>query len=274
LVASAATLANVARKQNLHGILDLYDRVDGTLRKHDPRFPTADRLRSVTWQGRDQTWGKPADTILGEGRDSEASEAIIRLVDGPDPRPIWFCVWGGPADLAQAIWKVRATRSAAELDRFLGKLRVYLIIKQDGTAQWLLDQFPQLFVILTERNYFGMFWNAHGADPKLADLAWINTHVRTGHGPLAAIYPESGANPKTPGVIEGDTPSFLHLVSAARGLNDPEKPDQPGWGGQFVRPNPAKNHWFDDPVGGKAIWRWRAEVQADFARRLDWMVTP
>jgi hypothetical protein len=274
LVASAATLANVARKQNLHGILDLYDRVDGTLRQHDPRFPTADRLRSVTWQGRDQTWGKPADTILGEGRDSEASEAIIRLVDGPDPRPIWFCVWGGPADLAQAIWKVRATRSAAELDRFLGKLRVYLIIKQDGTAQWLLDQFPQLFVILTERNYFGMFWNAHGADPKLADLAWINTHVRTGHGPLAAIYPESGANPKTPGVIEGDTPSFLHLVSAARGLNDPEKPDQPGWGGQFVRPNPAKNHWFDDPVGGKAIWRWRAEVQADFARRLDWMVTP
>ena len=61
------------------------------------------------------------------------------------PRPIWFCVWGGPADLAQAIWKVRATRSPAELERFLSKLRVYLIIKQDGSAQWLLDQFPRLF---------------------------------------------------------------------------------------------------------------------------------
>ena len=150
---------------------------------------------------------------------------------------------------------MRATRSEAELDRFHAKLRVHLIIKQDGTAQWLLDQFPQLFVILTERNYFGMFWNAHDTDPKLADLAWINTHVRTGHGPLAAVYPESGANPKLPGVIEGDTPSFHHLVSAVRGLNDPEKPDQPGWGGQFVRPDSAKNHWFDDPIGGKAIWR-------------------
>ena len=39
---------------------------------------------------------------------------------------------------------------------------------------------------------------------------------------------------------EGDTPSFLHLVSALRGLNDPEKPDQAGWGGQFVRPDPSQ----------------------------------
>lgn len=272
IVASAATLANVARKQHVLDILGLYDQVDENLRTHDPRYPTADHLRQRVWQGRDNTWGKPSSQIIGEGRDTEASEAIVRLVDGPDPRPIWFCVWGGPADLAQALWKVRATRNQPELERFLGKLRLYLIIRQDGSAQWLLDEFPGLFIIVSDRNYLGMFWNSHGADPTLSNLDWINAHIRTGHGPLGAAYPTSGANPNTPGVIEGDSPSFLHLVSAVRGLNDPDHPDQPGWGGQFIRPSPSRNHWFDDPAGGRTIWRWRREVQEDFARRADWML--
>ena len=152
----------------------------------------------MTWQGRDGTWGTPAvgtrpnrsiEEILGEGKDSEASDAIIRIVDRPDPRPVWFCVWGGSREVAQAIWKVRATRSPAELERFLGKLRLYLIAKQDRTTQWLLDSFPSLFVILSEKNYMGMFWSSPGSDTKLADLAWVNAHVRQGHGPLGAAYP-------------------------------------------------------------------------------------
>jgi PKD repeat protein len=274
LVASAATLANVAKKQNVLDILDLYDQVDENLRRHDPRYPTAEKLRSMTWQGRSGTYGKPADQIVGEGKNSEASEAIIKLVDRPDPRPLWFCVWGGSADLAQAIWKVRATRSPAELDQFLGKVRIYAIAKQDGSTQWLLDSFPGLFIILSERNYMGMFWNMNGSDPKLADLAWADQHIRKGHGALGSIYPESGANPQTPGVIEGDSPSFLHLAGAVRGLNGPEQPDQAGWGGRFIRRDPSRNHWFDDLAGAETVWRWRAEVQQDFARRADWMQDP
>lgn len=271
LVASSATLANVAKKQHLHDLLDLYGKVDDNLRRQDPRFPTARELKSVTWEGRSGTYGKPAAEVFGKGKDTEASEAIIKLVDRPDPRPVWFCVWGGPADLAQAVWAVKETRSPKELARFVSKLRVYLIGKQDGSAQWLLDTFPDLFVILSERNYMGMFWNARGADPKLADLDWLDANVRTGRGPLAAAYPRSGVNPKTPGVQEGDTPSFLHLASGVRGVNDPEKPDQGGWGGKFKRADPKKNHWVDDPSGGEAVWRWREDVQKDFARRADWM---
>ena len=206
LVASSATLANVARKRNMLDILDLYDRVDEDLRRHDPRYPTAETLRSVTWEGRSGTYGKPAEEILGEGKDSEASEAIIKLVDRPDPRPVWFCVWGGPCDLAQAIWKVRATRSPAELERFLGKLRVYLIGKQDGSAQWLLDSFPGLFVILSERNYMGMFWDMHGSDPKLADLAWVDEHIRNGHGPLGDAIRRAGRTRGPRGSSRGTRP--------------------------------------------------------------------
>ena len=271
LVASAGTLANIARKQNILDMLNLYDQVDENLRKHDPRYPTADKLRSVTWQGRDNAWGKPAQEILGEGKDSEASDAVIRVVDRPDPRPVWVCVWGGPREVAQAIWKVQRTRTPVELERFLNKLRLYLIAKQDGSAQWLLDNFPNLFVIVAERTYFGTFADTHGADPQLADLAWINANIRQGHGPLGAVYPPSGFNPAKPGQQEGDTPSFLYLVSAVRGLNDPEKPDQESWGGQFVRKDASKNHWFDGP-GAQSVSQWRTEVQEDFARRADWML--
>lgn len=81
-----------------------------------------------------------------------------------------------------------------------------------------------------------------------------------------------GWDPAKPGQQEGDTPSFLHLVSAVRGLNDAEKPDQGGWGGRFVRPDPARNHWFDDPAGPQTVARWRAQVQEEFALRADWML--
>ncbi|MFO0892386.1 MAG: DUF1593 domain-containing protein [Isosphaeraceae bacterium] len=280
LVASAGSFANVANKKNLLDILDLYDQVDENLRRHDPRYPTADRLRSVTWQGRSGTWGdpslgataRPLEEILGEGKDSEATDAIIRVVDRPDPRPVWVCVWGGPREVAQAIWKVRKTRSPAELEGFLGRLRLYVVARQDSTVRWLLDSFPGLFMILSEKNYMGMFWNMHDSDAKLADLAWIDANIRKGHGPLGAVYPRSGGDPKFPGQQEGDTPSFLHLVGAVRGLNDPEKPAQGGWGGKFVRPDPSRNHWFDDPAGSRTVSRWRPQVQADFARRADWML--
>ncbi len=280
LLVTSGTFANVAKKKNLLDMLDLYGKVEQNLRKHDRRYPTAKQLRAVTWEGRSGTWGAPAvgtkkkklDDILGKDKDSEASNAIIKIVDQPDPRPVWICVWGGSREVAQAIWKVKATRTRAELDRFLSKMRLYLIAKQDATADWLLDESPSLFIILSENNYMGMFWSMPGADQKIADLAWANKHVREGHGPLGATYPRSGWDPKVPGVWEGDTPSFLHLVSAIRKVNDPEKPDQPGWGGRFVRPDTAKNHWFDHKDGTKAIWRWRADVQKEFAERANWML--
>jgi len=86
LVASAASLANIARKKNILDVLEEYEQVQPNLAKHDPRYPRADALRPVTWHGLDGTWGSPyfgrpgvpIDTLLGEGKDTESSEAIIR----------------------------------------------------------------------------------------------------------------------------------------------------------------------------------------------------
>jgi hypothetical protein len=174
--------------------------------------------------------------------------------------------------LAQVLWKIKETRSAAEVERILPKIQIYFIRPQDGTDQWLLDTFPNFFVILSNGNYMGMFNNSPGANVQLSDLAWVNMHVLNDHGALGAAYPKSGFYPETPGVWEGDSPSYLYLVNAVFGLNDPEKPDQPSWGGQFVRVDSTRNHWTDAPSGGKTVWRWREPCQNDFAARLDWCV--
>lgn len=272
LFASSGTFANIAKKQNILDMLDIYDQVDENLRKHDSNYPTADYLKSVTWEGRSGNWGKPANEIIGEGKDSEASEAIIKIVDEPDPRPVWVGVWGGPQEVAQAIWKVQQTRSKEELDVFLSKLRIFMIglgskTGQDGSGQWMLDNFPNLFIIVSQKTYGGMF----AQKSPLGNPEWLKTNIREGHGPLGAIYPPSGFYPDNPGMQEGDTPTFLHLISALRGMNDPEKPDQESWGGQYKQRDTTKNHWYDGP-GATSVSKWLPEIQKDFAIRADSMV--
>lgn len=169
LIASAGTYGMVAEKKNILAVLDKYDQVDENLRKRDAKYPTAEYLRSVTYEGLGNNhnikiiWGcnkQPWTEIIGEGRDSEASNAIIAAADKPDPRPIYICVWGGPREIAQAIWKVQNTRSKAELNEFIGKLRIFLIASQDATHDWLMENFPNLFIIESKRTYQGIF----GAD--------------------------------------------------------------------------------------------------------------
>ena len=198
-------------------------------------------MRSVTWEGRSGTYGKPAEEIIGEGKDSEASEAIIRLVDRPDPRPVWFCVWGGPCDLAQAIWKVRADaqpRRGGAFPRQAARLPDREAGRHGGSG--CSTRFPGLFVIVSEGNYMGMFWNMPA--PTRSSRTWrgsTSTSAR-GTGRWAPRTRESGFEPGEPrGSSEGDSPSFLHLAGAVRGRNDPERPDQAGLGRTLRPPGPV-----------------------------------
>lgn len=265
LVASSATFANVAKKQYIIDILNLYAKVYDNLIKHDTAYPTADYLKSVTFQGRSGTWGKTDSNNIGSGKDSEASNAIISIVDKPDTRPVWFCFWGDCSNLAQAIWKVQNTRSAEELKVFLSKIRVFQIAHQDDTIDWMMSNFPDLFIIYSNSTYSGIFG---GSGDSLGNLAWLNKNIIQNHGPLGAIYPPAAMG--VDGLKEGDSPSFMYLVSANRGLNDPENPAQASWGGQYVRSG-TTNHWIDG-VGAATISRWKSQYQADFALRANWML--
>src|SRR5688500_14214866 len=104
-------------------IVDAYAKVRDNLELHEKGFPTADALRAVIVEGRPD-YGMAA---VGKDMDSAGSELLIKAVDRADPRPLWVPVWGGPNVLAQALWKVRATRSPGQLSAFVAKLRVYTI---------------------------------------------------------------------------------------------------------------------------------------------------
>jgi hypothetical protein len=71
---------------------------------------------------------------IGEGHDSPGSDLIIRVVDKEDERMVHLGLWGGANTLAQALWKVRSTRSKAEVDKFIAKMQVYAISDQVGTV--------------------------------------------------------------------------------------------------------------------------------------------
>ena len=52
LIASAGTFEMVAEKKNMLAVLAEYQKVVDNLRKHDPKYPAADALRAVTYEGR------------------------------------------------------------------------------------------------------------------------------------------------------------------------------------------------------------------------------
>ena len=283
---------------SIRKLISAYGKVRENLLKHEPGFPTEEYLQSVVRDGR-AAYGM---TAVGEGMDSPGSERIIEVVDRDDLRPVWVTVWGGPNCLAQALWKVRATRSPDEVRKFVAKLRVYTISDQDDSGPWIRREFPGLFYIASPGfsaggAYHHATWsgisgdNFHarcdGADFSLVSNEWLEANIRR-KGPLGREYP------RWEYLMEGDTPSFLNLIP--NGLSDPEHPDWGGWGGRYELYTPRKQKWHlqpetrpfwtdaDDEVLGidgrwhddnhATIWRWREAYQNDFAARMDWTVKP
>ena len=278
------------RPDVLRSVIDAYAKVQPNLATHEPGFPTADALARLVVVGQD-SYGMAA---VGEGRMTPGADAIVRAADSTDPRPVWISVWGGANTLAQALWHVRATRPAAELERIVGKLRVYTISDQDDAGPWLRREFPTLHYIATPgdgNDYYVATWtgisgdefyrNGAGADFTSVSETWVNDHIRK-KGPLGAFYPLPCC------IIEGDTPSFLSLMN--NGLVSYMNPTFGGWGGRYVWRQPwleTRPYWTnsrysrDTVVGadGKSytsdqatVWRWREAFQHDFAARMDWTI--
>ncbi len=252
----------------LDKLVDAYGECVENLRVHAKGFPSVEYLRSISLMG--QTGYGMSD--VGDGKDSPGSELIIASVDKDDPRPVWVGGWGGTNNVAQAIWKVRATRTKEELSRFLSKLRVFDILGQDDAGAWIAKNFPEVLYIRATGVYG---WQP----PKNGD--YQRSDIQR-HGPLGAVYPD------TEWATEGDTPAFMHVYP--NGLNDPDKIDQGGWGGRFdlqkktsiksMRAVKGEERRYDPydmygntKEGSAAIKRWSKAYDNDFAARMDWSIT-
>jgi hypothetical protein len=278
-------------------IVNAYGQVRDNLLVHEPGYPTTNHLLSVLKEGLPD-YGMKA---VGEGKDSSGSELIIMAVDKDDPRPVWVPVWGGPNVLAQALWKIRATRPPEALSKFVAKLRVYTVSDQDDSGPWIRKSFPDLFYIASPGfhslgGYHHATWtgisgdNFHGrftgADSNIVSNPWLDGHIRS-KGPLGKQYPFMTF------LMEGDTPTFFHLIN--NGLGNPEHPDWGSWGGRYEFYTPPLRKWHHEAetrpfwadaedevlgVDGKwhtgnkeTIWRWRTAYQNDFVARMNWSIT-
>ena len=261
--------------------VNAYGKVRENLLKHSEGWPETEALLGMikkgTKTGRDGPFNirtgiagegsghYPLEQILGEGKDTEASLHIIDVVDREDPRPVWISIWGGSVELAQALWKVRNERSEKEFKQFVAKLRVYAWGHQDASGLWILQNFPDLFYIVSTGGIL------YSADPKIHNEEWLNKNIRFEHGPLGALCPVRK------GMLGGaDSETYLGLIP--NGLSVMEHPDWGGWGGRLQLAPDSKSHWIDlesnlnPETLGFTICRWAPEFQNDYQARMDWCV--
>lgn len=310
LVATTSThLRDRVAPKSIRRVIDAYAKVRDNLLLHEAGFPTTSTLQSLVKSGQ-ASYGLAA---VGEGKDSEGSDWIIHVLEQPDDRPLWVSVWGGSNTLAQALFKLRATRSAGELKRLVARLRVYTISDQDDSGPWLRKNFPDLFYIVSPGGYGAATWGGMnqavpGLDNTTISNRWLADHIQQGHGPLGAVYPDVAYG------MEGDSPSWLALIP--NGLSVPEHPEWGGWGGRYELRVPALDEmdpkgftggvpieaetrpiWTNavdevtPPVAGEhgramragdktfkdfraTVWRWRDDFQNDFAARMAWATQP
>lgn len=281
-----------------------YGKVQPNLLKHEAGYPKAENLMELVKQG----MPKYGMLGVGEGKDSEGSDWIIKVLEEYDDRPLWVSVWGGVNTLAQALYKIEKTKSKTEAKKLISKLRIYTISDQDDSGIWIRKNFPDLFYIVSPGDDYGSAtWSAinsfiQGINNEKISNTWLSQNIQQGHGPLGAEYPDVAYG------MEGDTPSWLSLIP--NGLANPEHPEWGGWGGRYefyltdfakakkggsgvpFEPETRKiwtnaNDSYTPCVpndygrtvkpdtatfsGYKvSLWRWRDDFQNDFAARMDW----
>lgn len=259
----------------IHAQIQAYREVYPNLILHSEGFPSPDFLETIVKAGQ----GNHKE--LGEGWDTEASEHIIKVVDGTQSI-VHIPVWGGLRELAQALWKVKHSRSEEELKSFSKKIQVHAIGDQDGHRDYILAEFKDVtfiangfawygFTGVRELSAFRGMYMTGDVSKQNADWVKSNIHI----SPLGEKYQLHGHG--TDGMKEGDTPSFLGLI--ANGLNVPEKPEYGGWGGRFRHLRNSLYIDVPDFLNGKlnerhTVARWRPAFQNDFMARVKWAIEP
>lgn len=234
-------------------------------------WPSVDYIRSRVMPGSHRAGIK----VIGEGNDTKGSDFLIQLADEDDDRPIWVATWGSGNTLAQAIWRVRQTRSEADFKAFLHKFRVYTITDQDmkfemrmdraySSHLWMRQEFKDDLKFVWDENTWQLFCD-------LGKKHWnqYQTQIQ-GHGALGSVYPNYKWG------VEGDTPSFLNVMP--NGLADPEDPRQAGWAGCHewgISPDSLTYAWNSWQEPQKTITqnyerRFYPDELNEFASRIQW----
>ena len=236
--------------------------------RHHPAFPPPHQLLAGTVAGYDDT--------------EDGVDLILRAVDGSSAdRPLWFCNWGtdhgsSMSCLKRALDRVLRERGPDGYAKFKSRI---LLSSADAFREhvdkinppfpfWVNTSHPTLEGKRWYHRFSALTAKAGGFD--------IERDVRTGHGPLGAMYPLNTTHPQK----EGDTMMFLYLLRT--GMNDLREPTWGSWAGRHG-PNetyPGKPYfwanqadtWSGSTHRDHTLARWAVAIQNDFRARMDWCV--
>lgn len=293
-------------------ILNAYAAEYAQLKKHHHDYPRPQSLQDKTKRGRgalpiiwhtndltyagsiagryvESRWGEityhdwigEGNNPNGEPKDSDGSEFLQQVFEEEDDRPIYVEMWGGPVTFVQALYRYSENHTREEFDALMNKLHIYGILLQDITFDYFINldsvqeyqdcanlgtvestyggERVQPRWLLHETGHFWYYvWSSEPGYIKPMTPEEVN-----GHGPMSELYDHGG---------EGDTPSFLYLLSANLGLNDPEDPAQGSWGGMFRpmgEPFP-EGYYHTCGVDRDHLLRWIPDVKNSFLNRLEY----
>ncbi len=235
----------------------------------------------------DANYPRPGDllarTVAGTEGSSDGVRLILNAVDREDPRPVWFLNWGtdsgsGESNLKRALDLVLRERGRDGYERFKRKLRLSSADKFGEHTTTIEPPFPVwVDTFRPEIDGKRWYWQFSAITAKAGGFD-IERHVRTGHGPLGALYPTN----TRPRQKEGDSGTFLYLLPV--GIGDPEQPSWGSWAGRYA-PNPdyegkpyfhatAADSWKGSSNRDNSLARFAEDLQNDFRARMEWCVRP
>jgi hypothetical protein len=255
--------------------VEAYEKVLPNLRVHDPRYPSADALRSVVRMGNVEFEGDVS-------RETPGSELIADTLLDDDPRPVHLQVWAGTSTIARALMSIEQRFAdspewpaiRAEVSR---KAVITKFASQDGTYDdYIRPVWPDIRVTDVATMAWGYLARRVIEQPELTYLGadWMRENV-TSVGPLGALYRTWGdgrqmvpgdltdyfhtsglgadelrelgytvwTEPQPAGewISEGDTTNMLNLL--VPGLRGHEHPGRGGWGGRARRVDEGPDTW-------------------------------
>jgi hypothetical protein len=142
--------------QWMHDMIDEYAKVYPNLIIHDPGFPEPEYLKSKIYVGQLEAVGR---TAVGEGQDTPGSDRIVQVLLDDDPRPVWLQAWGGLNNIAQALFRIKASY-ADQKERAFSRAYVYAIAEQDDLKEWMHEEAPEVLYILNLHQFWRVIAHA------------------------------------------------------------------------------------------------------------------
>lgn len=289
----------------IYDFIDDYDKVYNNLKAHDSEYPDPDDLREITKIGNITDKGEMEE-------ETEGSEFLKTLFLDNDERKLYVQTWGGTNTTARALKSIeedyKDTDQWEEIQqKIYDKLILYIILDQDNSYnEYIAKNWPGLETINDRSNFwhFAYAWQMHSDElNETLKADWTYENLVKDKGPFMENYALMGDGKMIDGelyeeqrgtqdyldnnpqysqydfISEGDSPSFLYLVDT--GLRSLEDPSYGGWGSRFGSENDSLyvNNVLDyNPYSKQfeaqyTLSRWFADMQNDFAARVDWTLT-